>query len=151
MGTPAYMSPEQAAGRADRVGPAADVYALGAILQFLLTGRAPFDEEAALRRARGEVGLAPRPVRGGDGSPPPPLASLAGKAMATEPADRYASVEELAAEVARYLDGARVLAHRESRRRKGRAGLRTVSDAHPADRGLPRDAHALCFLQPPGS
>ena len=114
MGTPAYMSPEQAAGRADRVGPPADVYALGAILQFLLTGHAPFDEEAALRRARGEVGLAPRPVRGGDGSPPSPLASLAGKAMATEPADRYASVEELAADVARFLDGARVLAHRET-------------------------------------
>jgi eukaryotic-like serine/threonine-protein kinase len=114
LGTPAYMAPEQAAGQADRVGPAADVYALGAILQFLLTGRAPFDEETALRRARGEAGLAPRPVRGGDGAAPPPLAAVAEKAMAADPASRYASAEELAADVARYLDGARVLAHRET-------------------------------------
>jgi serine/threonine-protein kinase len=114
MGTPAYMSPEQAAGRADRVGPAADVYALGAILQFLLTGRAPFDDETALRRARGEAGLAPRPIGGGSDPLPAPLAALAGKAMAPEPADRYGSVEELAADVARYLDGSRVLAHRET-------------------------------------
>jgi eukaryotic-like serine/threonine-protein kinase len=114
LGTPAYMAPEQAAGRADMVGPSADVFALGAILQFLLTGRAPFDEETALRRARGEAGLAPRSVRGGDGAAPAPLAAVAEKAMAADPAGRYASVEELAADVARYLDGARVLAHRET-------------------------------------
>jgi serine/threonine protein kinase len=114
LGTPAYMAPEQAAGHADRVGPAADVYALGAILRFLLTGRAPFDEETALRRARGEAGLTPRPVRVGDGALPRPLAAVAEKAMSSEPGGRYASVEELAADVARYLDGARVLAHRET-------------------------------------
>jgi serine/threonine-protein kinase len=114
LGTPAYMAPEQAAGQADRVGPAADVYALGAILRFLLTGRAPFDEETALRRARGESGLSPGPVRGGNGALPPPLAAVAEKAMATDPAARYGSVEELANDVARYVDGARVLAHRET-------------------------------------
>jgi serine/threonine protein kinase len=113
LGTPAYMAPEQAAGRADAVGPAADVYALGAILHFLLTGRAPFDDATALRRTRGETNLAPRPLAGGRALPPP-LAAVAGKAMANALADRYATVEELSAEVARYLDGARVLAHRES-------------------------------------
>ena len=118
LGTPAYMAPEQAEGRADRIGPAADVYALGAILQFLLTGRAPFDEETALRRARGEAGLSPRPVRDGHGAPPAPLAAVAEKAMAADPAGRYASVEELAADVARYVDGARVLAHHETFREK---------------------------------
>ena len=118
LGTPAYMSPEQAAGQADRVGPAADVYALGAILQFLLTGLAPFDDETALRRARGEAGLSPRPVRGADGATPASLAAVAEKALAADPAERYPSVEELAADVARYLDGARVLAHRETFREK---------------------------------
>jgi serine/threonine-protein kinase len=118
LGTPAYMAPEQAAGQGDRVGPAADVYALGAILAFLLTGRAPFDDEAALRRARGEPGLTPRPVRGGGGAFPASLAAVAEKAMATDPGGRYVSVEELAADVARYLDGSRVLAHSETFREK---------------------------------
>jgi serine/threonine protein kinase len=92
LGTPGYMAPEQAAGRPGIVGPAADVWALGAILHFLLTGRPP----------------------GGDGAAPASLAAVAGKAMAADPAGRYGSVEELAADVARYLDGSRVLAHRET-------------------------------------
>ena len=117
LGTPAYMAPEQAAGRAESVGPAADVYALGAILRFLLTGRAPFDEQAALRRARGEASLAPETLEG-DGGLPASLAAVAARAMALEPAARYDTVEALSAEVGRYLDGARVLAHHENLREK---------------------------------
>jgi eukaryotic-like serine/threonine-protein kinase len=113
LGTPAYMAPEQAAGRAEKVGTAADVYALGAILRFLLTGRAPFDQDAAQRRARGEATLAPDALES-DGGLPASLAAVAAKAMALDPAERYASVETLSAEVERYLDGARVLAHQES-------------------------------------
>jgi serine/threonine protein kinase len=118
VGTPAYMAPEQAEGRNDDVSPSTDVYALGAILYFLLTLRPPFEGEAALRRARGEPRLAPVPPRRVDASAPRPLEAVAGRAMAVEPADRYVSVEEVAAEVARYLDGERVLAHRESLREK---------------------------------
>ena len=110
VGTPAYMAPEQAAGRGEAVGPAADIYALGGLLYTLLTGRPPFDGETARRRARGDVSLDPAPA---GGSVPKALEAIAARAMAIEPGARYASAEELAAEVARYLDGARVLAHRE--------------------------------------
>ncbi len=113
IGTLAYMAPEQAEGSADRTGAAADVYALGAILHFLLTGRAPFDDAAAARRARGEARLAPTPPRRIDPAIPRPLESIVLRAMAADPADRYATAAEPAAEVARFLDGERVLSHRE--------------------------------------
>src|SRR5207248_9908716 len=62
LGTPAYMSPEQAAGQLDRLGPASDVYGLGATLYCLLTGRAPFEGAA--------VGEVLQRVRKGDFGPP---------------------------------------------------------------------------------
>ena len=111
VGTPAYMAPEQAAGRAGGVGPAADVYGLGGILYFLLTGRPPFDGETARRRAGGDA--SPGPPAAGPGVPKP-LEAVAARAMAARPEARYASAEDLAAEIARYLDGASVLAYRES-------------------------------------
>ena len=114
IGTPAYMAPEQAEGSADGVGTAADIYALGAILHFLLTRRAPFDAAAAERRVRGEAWLAPAPPRKIDPDVPRPLDSIVLRAMAAEPRERYGAASELAAEVARFLDGERVWTHRES-------------------------------------
>jgi eukaryotic-like serine/threonine-protein kinase len=114
VGTPAYMAPEQASGDGARIGPAADVYGLGAILHFLLAGAPPFDDDSASRRARGEAMPAdgvPQPL---DHGVPPALAAIVRRAMAAEPAARYGSAEELSAEVARFLGGERVLAHREN-------------------------------------
>jgi serine/threonine protein kinase len=107
------MAPEQAAGARVPVEIPADVYALGAILYFLLTLRAPFEGEAAQRRTHGEPAAVPASPRRLAPAAPRPLESIAGKAMALSPSDRYASADELRAEIARYLDGERVLAHRE--------------------------------------
>jgi tetratricopeptide (TPR) repeat protein/tRNA A-37 threonylcarbamoyl transferase component Bud32 len=101
-GTPAYMSPEQAAGRWDVIGPASDVYSLGATLYALLTGQAPFlgkAEEVLRQVERGEV-IPPRKVnREVDAS----LEAVCLKAIAHRPADRYATAQELAADVEHWL------------------------------------------------
>jgi serine/threonine protein kinase len=91
LGTPAYMSPEQAAGKLAELGPASDVYSLGATLYCLLTGRAPFSDT--------DVGTVLRQVQIGDFPPPrhfkrsvaPALEAICLKAMALEPAGRYAT------------------------------------------------------------
>ena len=96
VGTPAYMSPEQAAGRPDEVGPASDVYSLGATLYCLLTGRPPVEESdvgrALLRAQRGEF-LPPRSL---NPAVEPALEAICLKAMALKPEDRYPSPRELA-------------------------------------------------------
>ena len=93
IGTPAYMSPEQAAGRLDQLGPASDVYSLGATLYCLLTGKPPIEGIGADVEDR----LAPRPARRFPRprqvktDTPRALEAICLKAMATEPADRYPS------------------------------------------------------------
>ncbi len=112
LGTPAYMSPEQAAGDLDRLGPKSDVYSLGATLYCLLTGKAPFE---------GDVGEVLRKVQKGDFSRPrqldpsidPALEAVCLKAMATEPDDRYASCRALAEDVERWTADELVTAWRE--------------------------------------
>jgi serine/threonine protein kinase len=113
VGTLAYMAPEQAEG-ADQIGAAADVYGLGAILYFLLSDRPPFDDQRAEERARGAARAEPEPLRRIDPTVVPALEAIARRAMALEPDRRYPGAEELSADVSRYLDGERVLAHEES-------------------------------------
>ena len=110
LGTPAYMAPEQARGEIDRIGPQTDVYALGAILHFLLTGRPPIasrDREEALRSAR--EGTVPR-LREIDPGIPRDLEAICARAMARDPEGRYESVGHLAGDVDRLLDGVPVAA-----------------------------------------
>ncbi len=113
LGTPAYMSPEQAAGRLDQLGPASDVYSLGATLYALLTGRQPFtDRETGEVLRRVQRGDFPRPREVAPGVPPA-LEAVCLKAMALRPADRYGSAQGLAGDVERWLADEPVGAYRE--------------------------------------
>ena len=103
LGTPAYMCPEQAQGEVNRLGPASDVYSLGATLYHLLTGKAPFEDRDVQvllgKVCKGEF-LPPRQV---SPATPEDLESITLKAMALNAPDRYASAGELAAEIERWL------------------------------------------------
>jgi tetratricopeptide (TPR) repeat protein/tRNA A-37 threonylcarbamoyl transferase component Bud32 len=109
MGTPGYVSPEQAVGEVDSVGPASDIYSLGATLYHLLTGRAPRDRKDVLEVPRGM---------------PRPLQAVCRKAMALHPEDRYGTALALAADVEHWLADEPVSAHREPWSTRGRRWMR---------------------------
>ncbi len=113
LGTPAFMSPEQATGDLDRLGPLSDVYSLGASLFYLLTGKPPFDADdlgAVLRAVqRGEF----PPPRKLDPSIDKALEAICLKAMALRPQDRHATSKALADDVERWMADEPVSAWRE--------------------------------------
>ncbi len=113
MGTPAYMPPEQARGV--RVDERADVYAIGAILYHLLAGKAPYAgktlDELLARVKEGKLAR----LTTVDPSIPADLAAIVERAMAREPAERYSSAADLAADVRRFTTGQLVSAHRYTR------------------------------------
>ena len=114
IGTPAWMSPEQARGETDRLDARTDVHALGGILYFLLSGRPPW-HGATARDVMRQVAAGPPPdLRRDDPGIPRSLAAICAKAMAADPAGRYDSALQLSDDVARFLDGLPVLAHPES-------------------------------------
>jgi tetratricopeptide (TPR) repeat protein len=114
MGTPTYMSPEQAGGRWRLVGPASDIYSLGATLYVLLTGKPPFPsgslDEVLLRVQRGDF----VPPRQGNKEVPPALDAICRKAMALKAQERYATAQELEADLEGWLADEPVRAWRES-------------------------------------
>jgi tetratricopeptide (TPR) repeat protein len=112
LGTPEYMSPEQAAGRSGRVDARTDVYALGATLYALLAGRPPHrhdDLAALLKMVESEE---PAPPRRLNPSVPRELETILLKALEKEPDRRYATAAELADDLGRFLEGEPVRARR---------------------------------------
>jgi serine/threonine protein kinase len=113
VGTPSYMSPEQAAGELGQVGQTSDIYSLGSTLYMILTGRPAFvDREVrvVLEKLKGGDFPTPRSIRP---DVPTALEAICMKAMATKPADRYSSAKMLVEDLERWLADEPVEAYRE--------------------------------------
>ncbi|MBF0244473.1 MAG: protein kinase, partial [Planctomycetes bacterium] len=113
LGTPGYMSPEQARGESDRIDTRSDIFALGAILYHILTLKMPYEgnslKEVLAKAAQRDLQPIEQVVPRGNGLPhlprgrvPPVLAAIAMKAMARDPEARYQKVEELQADISAY-------------------------------------------------
>ncbi|HVJ83924.1 MAG TPA: tetratricopeptide repeat protein [Planctomycetia bacterium] len=123
LGTPAFMSPEQAAGRLDVLGKASDVFSLGATLYAILTGKAPYEADLIkmLRLAREADFKPPREVKP---DVPAALDAVVRKAMAKKPEDRHSTALALAAEIESYLADEPVASHSESLAERARRWTR---------------------------
>lgn len=115
LGTAGYMSPEQAAGRTRMIGPAADIYALGAILYAMITTRAPFIGESTAETIRQVIYNEPIAPRALNSAVPQDLETICLKCLEKEPAKRYGSAQQLAEELQRFMEGRPVLARPISR------------------------------------
>ena len=153
LGTPSYMAPEQAAGKVHEVGPAADIWALGAVLYELLTGRPPFRADTRDETVRRVLHDDPDPPGRARPDVPADLETVCLKCLEKDPARRYASADALADDLGRFLDGGPVAAVPPSplerlARAVGRDGYAVVGEVGRGPRGTVYRAESLSTRQP---
>jgi len=105
IGTPGFMSPEQAAGRIDEISPRSDIYSLGAILYLMLTGQAPFGHTHPMYTLLGAVEGDPPLPRSLNPEAPRDLQAICLRCLERDPGDRYHSAADLAADLERFQSG----------------------------------------------
>ena len=114
IGTPAYMSPEQVLGKTEQLDERTDLYALGAILYFLTTGRSPFEPTSMADAREQIVNKAPERPRHFNPKLPRAIEAMVLKALSKQRENRYGTAQEMADDVVRFLDGQPVSAYREN-------------------------------------
>ena len=138
VGTPLYMSPEQATGDRARVGPASDQFSAGAVLYELLTGRTPFDGSNLRDLLNAIAEKDPTPPRRLDSSIPSDAETICLRTLEKDPSRRYRSMAELAADLGRALAGEPILASpisaasmilRRARKHRGAVGFALLAAA----------------------
>ncbi len=132
LGTPSYMSPEQATGNIKEIGPAADIYALGTILYELLTGRPPFLSDSPYETIMQVIRDEPLPPRKFQPKLPRDIEIICLKCLEKKPLKRYASANDLADDLLRFIEGDSISARPATPWERCRKWVRR----HPAGAGF---------------